>query len=560
MRYLTIKYMAQCLALVAALCLQIAYADAAKSAEATNKENSTLPSKDNSEHPIYGDARIEGSIGEPSNLIPALSSDSASSQVTAHMYISLVRYNKHLDIEPYAAESYEIMDDGLRLRFKMLRNLKWMDGHPLNADDVEFTYKLMIDPDTPTAYAGDYLRVKEFRKIDEYTIEVLYDKPYARSLISWMISILPKHALEGEDLSTTPLRRAPLSSGPFKLKNWEPGSRVTLMANDDYFKGRPYLDGLVVRVIPDLATMFMELRAGKIDFMGLTPQQYVYQTGSREFKDNYRVYRDLSLGYSFMGYNLRSTLFSDARVRRAFAHAIDKEDIISGVLFDQGIPTIGPYTPGTFFYNDKIEPYPYDMEEAARLLAEAGWSRDQSGLLTKGGQRFEFTILVNQGNEQRTKIAVIVQSQLKRLGITAKIRAVEWSAFLNEFVNKGFFDALILGWSTTLDPDLHSVWHSDNAFPGGLNFIGYKNDEVDALIEKGRSTFDKDERKRCYDRIQEILHDEQPYAFLYVPYALPAVHKRFRGLEPVPVMGLDHNLPEWWVPANEQLYRNLLKP
>ena len=532
----------------------------ANSNSTRNAIDNTSALKYNSPAGVYGDAKIEGSIGEPSNLIPPLSNDSASSQVTARLFIGLVRYNKNLQIEPYAAESYEILDDGLRLRFKMRKGLKWMDGQPLTADDVEFTYKLMTDPDTPTAYAGDYLRVKEFKKIDALTIEVLYDKPYTRALISWMTSILPKHALEGEDLATTPQRRNPVASGPFRLKSWEPGSRVTLVANENYFKGRPFLDGLVLRVIPDLATMFMELRAGKLDSMGLTPQQYVYQTGSREFKDNYKVYRDLSLGYTFMGYNLKSPLFSDVRVRRAFAHAINKEDIISGVLFEQGIPTVGPYIPGTWVYNDKIKPYSYDMDEAARLLAEAGWIKDKNGLLTKGGQRFEFTILVNQGNEQRTKIAVIVQSQLKKLGITAKVRTVEWAAFVNEFLNKGFFDALILGWSTTLDPDLHSVWHSDNAFDGGLNFVRYKNEEVDALIEEGRSTFDQEIQKRCYDRIQEILHEEQPYAFLYVPYALPAVHKRFRGLEAVPIMGVDHNLPEWWVPENEQIYRNLLKP
>lgn len=560
MRYRDIILIMQCLAFASVLLLQITDDAYAKSATLSEHENSIINSKHNLPASTYGDAKIEGSIGEPSNLIPALSSDSASSQITARLYIGLVRYNKKLEIEPYAAESYEVLDGGLRLRFKMRRDLKWMDGHPLDANDVEFTYKLMTDPSTPTAYAGDYLRVKEFRKIDDYTIEVFYDKPYTRSLISWMISILPKHALEGEDLSTTPLRRKPLASGPFKLKSWEPGTRVTLVANDLYFKGRPYLDGLVVRTIPDLATMFMELRAGKIDSMELTPQQYVYQTGSKEFKNNYNVYKDLSLGYTFMGYNLKSPLFSDARVRRAFAHAINKEDIISGVLFEQGIPTVGPYIPGTWVYNDKIKPYAYDMDEAARLLAEAGWSRGKDGLLAKDGQRFEFTILVNQGNEQRTKIAVIIQSQLKKLGITAKIRAVEWSAFLSEFVYKGFFDALILGWSTTLDPDLHSVWHSDNAFPGGLNFVGYKNDEVDALIEEGRSTFDQNVQKRCYDRVQEILHEEQPYAFLYVPYSLPAVHKRFRGLEPVPIMGVGHNLPEWWVPAPEQIYRNLFKP
>lgn len=526
----------------------------------SNSFHSNVQTASQKPEPVFGDLKIEGSIGEPSNLIPSLSSDSASSQVTSNMYIGLLKYDKNLEIAPVAAESYEVLDNGLRLRFTMRQDLQWADGHPLDVDDVEFTYRLMINPDTPTAYAGDYLRVKEFIKIDQYNFEVTYDKPYARALISWMISILPKHALEGEDLHTTPLRRNPLVSGPFVLKSWDPGSKVVLAANDKYFLGRPYLDGLVVRVIPDLATMFLELRAGKLDSMALTPQQYVFQAETDSFKNKYDVYRYLSLGYTFMGYNLKSPLFSDKRVRQAFAHAINKEDIINGVLFDQGIPTIGPYTPGTWVYNDKIKPYSYSLDKAAALLKDAGWAYGPDGVLVKDGQRFEFTILVNQGNEQRSKIAIIIQSQLKKIGIIANIRAVEWTVFLNEFVNKGFFDAIILGWSSALDPDLHSVWHSSNSFEGGLNFVRFENAEVDELIEEGRSTFDQDIRKRCYDRIQEILHDEQPYSFLYVPYALSAVSKRFKGLDPVPIMGVEHNLPAWWVPLEQQLYRNLLQP
>jgi peptide/nickel transport system substrate-binding protein len=512
------------------------------------------------EQPVYGDVRIEGSLGEPSNLIPPLSSDTASSQVTGQLYISLLRYNRNLEIETEAAESYAVLDGGLRLRFTLREDLFWTDGRPLSVDDVEFTFKLMIDPSTPTAYAGDYLRVKEFRRLDGRSFEVTYEKPYARALISWMLSILPRHALDGADLRTTPLRRDPLGSGPFRLKSWEPGSRLTLLANEGYFKGRPYLDGLMLRFIPDLSTMFMELKAGKLDAAGLTPQQYVYQTGGGDFAERYNVYSYLGLSYVFMGYNLRSPLFSDRRVRQAFALGVNKDDIIDGVLFGQGLPTIGPYMPGSWVYNESIRPYPYDPEGAAALLAECGWRKGPDGLLLKDGRRFEFTILVNQGNEQRAKIAVIIQSHLKKLGIVAHIRTVEWAAFLNDFVHKGYFDALILGWSTTLDPDLHSVWHSANSFEGGLNFVAFSNSEVDELIEAGRSTFDEKARKKYYDRIQEILHEEQPYMFLYVPYAFSAVHRRFLGLDPVPVLGVDHNLPEWWVPKEWQLYRNLLQP
>jgi len=510
--------------------------------------------------PVYGDAKIEGSIGEPGNLIPALSSDTASSQVTARLYVGLLRYNRNLEIETEAAESFAVLDGGLRLRFALRRDLRWLDGHPLDVDDVEFTYRLMIHPDTPTAYAGDYLRVKEFRRLDRWNFEVLYDRPYARALVSWMIDILPKHALEGEDLRSTPLRRRPMTSGPFRLQSWEAGSRLILLANHEYFKGRPYLDGLVIRVIPDLTTMFLELRAGKLDAMGLTPQQYVYQTEGAAFADYYNVHKYLSLGYTFMGYNLKSPLFGDRRVRQALALGINKDDIISGALFGQGLPTIGPYIPGTWAYNEKILPYSYDPEAALALLAECGWLKGPDGALVREGRRFEFTLLVNQGNEQRIKTAVIIQSNLKKLGIILHIRSVEWAAFLNDFVHNRYYDALLLGWSTTLDPDLHSVWHSSSDFAGGLNFVGFSHPLVDELIEAGRSTFDQEQRKQAYDRIQEILHEEQPYAFLYVPYSFSAVHRRFQGLEPLPVLGTDHNLHEWWTPEPQQLYRNLLAP
>ena len=152
----------------------------------------------------------------------------------------------------------------------------------------------------------------------------------------------------------------------------------------------------------------------------------------------------------------------------------------------QGVPTVGPYKPGTWAYNDKLTPVRQDVDEARRLLDEAGWKKDKDGLLERDGKPFLFTILVNQGNDSRIKAAIIIQSQLKALGIAVHIRTVEWAAFIKEFVNKGHFDAIILAWTITLDPDIYDVWHSSRAKPGGLNFTGYRNAEVDELSRKVR--------------------------------------------------------------------------
>ncbi|MDR3176433.1 MAG: peptide-binding protein [Desulfovibrio sp.] len=504
--------------------------------------------------PVYGDTRISAMIGEPSNLVPYLSSDSSSSEVAGHFYIAPLKYDRDLQVIPYAAESFSVLEEGRRLRFTLKKGIFWRDGVEVTADDAEFTYRMMTDPGTPTAYAGDFMIIKEFRKLDRYSFEAVYEKPFPRSLNTWMGALLPKHALDGRDLRNTPLIRKPLSCGPYFLSEWEPGAKLTLNANPDYFLGRPYIDRLLYRIIPDVTTMFLELKAGKLDVMGsLTGLQYSRQAPEPAFQKEFATYRTLASAYTYMGYNLKSPLFSDVRVRRAIAHAINKADIIKMALLGQGEPTIGPYKPDAWAYNHEIGDYAHDPEKALSLLAEAGWKPGRGGLLEKDGRSFSFTLLTNQGNEQRVKTAIIIQSQLKAVGIEVKIRTVEWAAFLKQFVMPGYFDAIILGWTLPHDPDGYDVWHSSRR-EGGLNFIGYADAEADACLEAARSTLDQAVRKRYYDRFQEILHRDQPYCFLYVPYDISAVQRRFRGVDPAPA-GIFHNTERWWAPLDEQRYR-----
>ena len=504
--------------------------------------------------PHTGDSLIMGTIGEASNLLPRMSTDSPSSEVSQNLFIGLIKYDENLQIVPWAAESYEILDGGLRLKFTLRPGILWEDGVEMTAEDVEFTYKVMIDPKTPTAYAGAFRMVSSFTVTGKYTVEVTYDAPFARSLETWMGSILPKHILEKENFRETRFSRAPIGSGPYKFKEWIAGSRIVLEANPRYFEGRPFIDQLVFSTIPDLTTMFLELKAGALDMMTLSPQQYTYQTKDPAVADHYSQFRYLSFSYTYLAYNHESPLFKDMRVRRAIAHVIDKREIVAGALLGQGETTIGPFVPGTWAYNNAIVDYPVDIAAAEALLAEAGWKKDGKGTLrNEKGLPFAFSIMTNQGNEQRIKTAVIIQSQLAKLGMKVSVRTVEWATFFSQFVNKGFFDAVILGWTTPLDPDLYDVWHSSRMRPEGLNFIKYANARLDDLIERGRRTFDRAERKKLYDEAQAILHEEQPYCFLYVPYSLPVVHKRFRGIKQAPA-GITYNMNKWWVPKAEQKY------
>ncbi|MBJ6751411.1 peptide-binding protein [Geomonas anaerohicana] len=490
---------------------------------------------------------VTGSIGEPSNLIPILASDSSSSDISGLVYNGLVRYDKNLKLEGDLAQSWEVSPDGLQITFHLRRGVKWHDGHDFTSRDVLYTYRVTVDPKTPTAYAEDFKQVQSAQAPDSYTFRVTYAKPFAPALASWGMPILPAHLLEGKDITKSPLSRNPVGTGPYIFKEWIPGQRVILEANPKYWEGAPHLSRYVYRIIPDNSTMYMELKAGGVDMMGLSPVQYQRQTTGKEFLARFNKYRYPASAYTYLGYNLRLPMFQDVRVRRAITCAINKEEIIQGVLLGMGQIAHGPYKPGTWAYKPKVDNDPaYDPVNAKALLQEAGYRMGAGGILEKDGKPLSFTIMTNQGNDQRLKCAQIIQMRLKKVGIDVKIRVMEWASFLTNFIDKGKFEVVLMGWTISQDPDLYDVWHSSKTGPKELNFIHYLNPELDRLIVEGRGTFDMAKRRDCYYQIQEILAKDQPYTFLYVPDALPVVTSRIKGIEPAPA-GIMHNFIKWYV-------------
>ncbi len=528
-------------------------AAACDNAPTTKETNDRTPKEK-----AYGDMIVHGGIGDASNLIPLLASDKPSHDIASLVYNGLVKYDKNINIIGDLADSWDISPNGLVITFHLRKGVRWHDGRPFTAADVLYTYQVTTDPQTPTAYAGDFLKVKKAEVLDDYTFRVTYDKPFAPALISWGAAVLPRHLLAGFDITRSPLARRPIGTGPYKFKEWVAGQKIALVSNADYFEGRPYIDGYITRIIPDMATLFLELRSQGIDISGLSPLQFKRQTENKLFQNNFNKYRHLAFAYTFLGYNLKNPLFTDKRVRQAISHAINKEEIISGVLLGLGKPATGPFKPGTWAYNGNVKIYNFNPQKARELLAEAGW-RDINGdgILEKDGKPFVFELVLSQGNETRQKCAEIIQRQLAEVGIAVKIRVLEWAAFINDFINKRRFDAVILGWTIPPDPDAYDVWHSSKTAPEELNFISYKNAEVDELLEKGRSTFNQRERKKYYDRFQEILAEDQTSTFFYVPDELTIINKRFRGIEPAPI-GLDYNFIKWYVPRDEQKF--VMKP
>ena len=508
--------------------------------------------------PAHGDTFIEATIGDIAGLIPNITSDGASHEVGNMIYDGLVKADKDLNYVGAMAESWEFSPDCLELTWKLKRNIKWHDGHPFTAEDVLFTYQAMINPKTPTAYKEDFLAVKSAEVIDPYTFRVTYSRPLAKAVQSWAMWMLPKHLLEryvaDGKLKESPENSRPVGTGPYRFQEWKSGEKVVLVSNNEYYEGRPYLGRIVYRVIPNQGTIFLELKAKGVDLASLTAIQYARQTEYPAFRKAFRKYRYPSSAYTYFGFNLKDPRFADRRVRQAFAHAIDKQELMEGVLMGLAREATGPIRPGSWAYTNKVTRYDYSPEKARALLAEAGWKDNGDGVLRdKDGKAFSFTIRTNQGNEERKKVAEIIQQRLAAIGVKTEIQVIEWASFIKEFIKKKRFEAVVLGWGVGTDPDQYGVWHSSQTGPDQLNQISYANPEVDRLLEEGRASCHQPERIKYYHRFQEVLAEDQPLVFLYFRDALPVVSSRVQGIQPAP-SGIFYNFIQWYVPKQVQRY------
>ena len=505
-----------------------------------------------------GDTLIEASIGNVSSLIPNITSDSASHEVGDLIYSGLITLGKDLQVEPELAKSSSFSKDCLTLDFKLREDVKWHDGKPFTADDVVFTWEATMDPKVPSSYKADFQDVERVEKTGPHAVRVIYKSPYAKALVSWGVTILPKHLLEkyvkAGTIKEAPQNwSAPVGTGPYRFQEMKSGEKIVMVANPDYFRGRPPISRIVYRVIPSQATIFLEVKALGVDVANLTALQYRRQTEYPAFNKEYNKFRYPGAGYTYFGFNLKDPRFADRRVRLALAHAINKQDMLEGILFGLGTLATGPFRPGHWANNPDVKPIPYDPKKAAALFADAGWKRNSQGLLEKDGKTFTFELLTNQGNDERKKVAEIIQASLREIGIGVDIRILEWATLLKEHIKKRSFQAIVLGWGTGSDPDQYVVWHSSQAGPDDLNHISYTNPEVDQLLEAGRSSCNQADRVKFYRKLHQVLADDQPLVFLYWRDALPAVSSRVHGIQPGPG-GIKWNFTDWFVPKQLQRY------
>ena len=512
--------------------------------------------------PAYGDTLIDASIGEVSVLVPWIATDAPSHAISGQIYDALLRYDKDLNLIGNLAKKWEVSSDNLSITFHLHNNIQWADEKPLTAHDVMASFEAITSPQTRTPYAGDYQMVERAEVINDYTFKVTYAEPFAPALASWAtLSILPKHILDKtESVHDSSLMKEPVGSGPYTLKSWKVGKEVEMTANQNYFRGKPYIEGLRTRLITDTDAQFLELKSGKLDMMGLKPLQYTRLTDRKSFTDKFNKYRYLSNGYTYMGFKLDHPIFKHKEIRQALSYATPRDEIIQGALMGQGLPMAGVFKPGTWAYNDNLKPYPYNPGKAKAMLQNAGWSdTDGDGIIDKDGKPFKFTVITNQGNDVRKATAEIMQQAFSKIGVEMNIQIQEWSTFIENTINGRDFEAFILGWSLSAEPDPYDIWHSSKTGEREFNIVGFNNPAADEHMVKARKTFDQATRKQHLDAFQEILHDEQPYLFLYAPYSLIAISNRVHGIAPAPA-GISYNQTEWFVPKALQIHKNSITP
>ena len=424
------------------------------------------------------------------------------------------------------------------LLFHLRPGVKFHDGHLFDADDVKFTYDSIMNPKNLSPRAADYEPVKAVEVLDPLTVRIVYKRLYSPAVGTWAIGVLPEHRLNEAALAAEARRRGmnpndfglrqsrfnrnPVGCGPFRFISWKSDQYIRLARFEDYWEGPANYNAYIARVIPDPLTQEMEFYAGTIDDYGVEPHQV-----DRLSKDpRFQSFSGTSFGYTYIGYNARRAPFDDPRVRRALGMAIDVDKIIEFVLYGQGERITGPFVKQTDYYNHDIAPLPYDPEGALSLLRSAGWRKNEDGKLEKNGKPLQFTLISNSGNDLRKAILAVAQDAWRSIGIEVRTDLLEWSVFLQERINKLDFDAVVLGWSMGIDPDLFQIWHSSQTGVNRLNFVGFANPEADALIVRIRREYDHGEQVAACHRLHELIAAEQPYTFLYVGKWTAVLDKR----------------------------------
>ena len=487
-----------------------------------------------------GGTLVVGAIGDIPDINPMTSTDHTANQIQQFvLFAPLLTYNEKFEPVPWLARSWEVNADTTELTFRLRNDVYWHDGRKTTAEDVKFSYDLARNSQTGFPNTAFWTHYGEAQAVDSFTFRVKLE-PHAEFLDPWRsFAPVPKHVLEGVNpaqIREHPFGTSrPVGNGPYRFASRAPNQSWTFEANDRWpaeLGGRPYLDRIVYRVVPEVTTLLTELLSGRIHYY-IAPNPD--QAEQIEASPNTRLLSFADRAFLIIGWNQRREFFKDVRVRRALTMAIDREAIIQGVR--RGFGELANSTVPPFYWNYDPQAgadLKHDVEGAKRLLAEAGWrDTDGDGILDKDGKPFRFEILTNNANRERQDILEVVQAQLSQVGIAAQPRALEWGTVLdriNDPVRRDF-DAVAIGWVTEFridDSDLFSCDKLNDPY----QWVGYCDRETEVYLDTLPKIADRAAAKPLWERYQRKISADQPYTFLYFTRRLEGASVHMRNVNP----------------------------
>ncbi|MBN6887736.1 peptide/nickel transport system substrate-binding protein [Cytobacillus horneckiae] len=472
----------------------------------TSGDESEPDSKDNEAgEAVEGGDLVFVTPSDAPTLDPHGQNDTASNTATSQILERLTDYAEDGSVIPLLATEYEAIDD-TTWEFKLREGVKFHDGTDFTADAVKMSFDRILDPEFASPKAVILNMISEVVVVDDYTVHIKTAEPFAAlpaHLAHNAGSIIAPSAIEEENSGGKKVDENPIGTGPFKFESWNRGAEIKFVKNEEYWDGAPSLDSISIKVVPEQATRVAMLETGEAHIMLVGASDVAHVEGM----DQIEIDRVQGTRMDYVGFNVQKEPYDDVRVRQAIAMAINKDDVVAGILDGQGVPAVGPLAPTVVGNSQDLEPLPFDVEEAKKLLAEAGFE-----------DGFKTTIYVNEGSKERADIAEFVQAQLAEIGVEVEIEIIEWGTFL-EKTAAGEHELFVLGWTTvTGDADygLYALFHSSQfGDPGNRSF--YKNEQVDELLDKGRVSTDQGERDAAYAEVSKILVEEAPMVYLHHP-------------------------------------------
>lgn len=480
------------------------------------------------------------------NLNPLLSGGGATAYLSflwgAYLYLADPENRLHPELAttiPTRANG-GISPDGLTLTYHLRRGVRWQDGAPFGARDVIFTWHAIMNPHNNVVSRLGYDKVASMTALDPWTVQVRLRERYAPIVATLFapgavpMPILPAHLLTGlPDINHAAYNRLPIGTGPFRVVAYDPGSKVILRANPLYWRGRPRLASIQYLVVPDENTVEVMLRSGELD-AGLVYGEHAVEL---EHASGIRIVRQTANQNEYLAFNVRRPPLDDVRVRDAISQSLDRGFFVRAFEDGNGSVDASDQPPFSVWYDPHVRPVRYDPVAAARLLDAAGWRLGPDGYRSREGRRLQITLATIAGRDPDTKFGPYFQHVMRTLGIAVEVRPYPYNLFYAEkssggILMNGRYDAALTGWVGGVDPDDASLWMCDQWPPNGYNVSFLCDPRIDAQERIALTSYDPDRRRRAYWRIQELLAQDAPVAFLSWVDLTYAVSRRVRNFAP----------------------------